>query len=275
MATRLTRVGASVLARREARRRPRRAVRTEVVAVTRPTPDLVRVTLTGPGVAGFPVLGGDQYARLLLARPGQREPQLPVGALWYPELLAMADSVRPVLRNYTLRAVRPDRAEVDVDLVLHPGAGPATTWAAAARVGDVVGLVEQGLLHAPDPTADVVLLVADETGLPAVAGLLAQLPAAARVVAVVEVGSVADEQPLTGPGRLDLTWLHRGDRPPGVLALAHLPTVDLPPGRCSAWLAGEAAMATGLRRHLVHDRRLARTDVAFAGYYRQGRPQYA
>jgi NADPH-dependent ferric siderophore reductase len=38
-----------------------------------------------------------------------------------------------------------------------------------------------------------------------------------------------------------------------------------------AWLAGEAGMVKGLRRHLVQEAGLDRTSVAFMGYWRQGK----
>ena len=40
-----------------------------------------------------------------------------------------------------------------------------------------------------------------------------------------------------------------------------------------AWLAGEAAVIRGLRRHLVTERGLDRRAVAFMGYWRRGRAE--
>ncbi|MFC7388129.1 SIP domain-containing protein, partial [Sphaerisporangium rhizosphaerae] len=39
-----------------------------------------------------------------------------------------------------------------------------------------------------------------------------------------------------------------------------------------AWLAGEAGVVTGLRRHLVGELGVDRRTVAFMGYWRHGRP---
>ncbi|MEA5119320.1 MAG: SIP domain-containing protein, partial [Propionicimonas sp.] len=38
-----------------------------------------------------------------------------------------------------------------------------------------------------------------------------------------------------------------------------------------AWIAGESGVVTTLRRHLVRDLGLARSQVAFMGYWRIGR----
>lgn len=43
------------------------------------------------------------------------------------------------------------------------------------------------------------------------------------------------------------------------------------PGDLYAWIAGEAGVVTGLRRHLVRELGLDRRQVAFMGYWRQGR----
>nr|WP_308204123.1 SIP domain-containing protein [Goodfellowiella coeruleoviolacea] len=41
--------------------------------------------------------------------------------------------------------------------------------------------------------------------------------------------------------------------------------------RMITWVAGEAKLATGLRRHLVNDRGVPKSDIAFFGYWRHGR----
>ena len=56
--------------------------------------------------------------------------------------------------------------------------------------------------------------------------------------------------------------------------LWEVPEDDVIPRRSSgpyAWLAGEAGMVKGLRRHLVQEAGLDRTSVAFMGYWRLGK----
>ncbi|MCP2170136.1 SIP domain-containing protein [Goodfellowiella coeruleoviolacea] len=51
-----------------------------------------------------------------------------------------------------------------------------------------------------------------------------------------------------------------------------LPKVRTPESRrMITWVAGEAKLATGLRRHLVNDRGVPKSDIAFFGYWRHGR----
>lgn len=266
--------GSGLIAKRMAKTKPQCAVRVEVSAVVDLTPTMRRVTLTGPDLADYPVLGDDHYVRVLFPKPGQDEPVLPPTAKWYPELLHMDKAIRPDLRNYTLRAVRPEQAEVDIDFAVHEEGGPACTWVLQAQPGHVIGLIEQGVIFSPDHEADHLLLVADDTGLPAVHGLVANLPDGLATTIVVEVTTEADHQDV---GR-EVTWLHRGDphTKPGVLALAHVAALpSLTTGRGQAWLAGESSMTTGIRRHLVKERGYAKDDVSFTGYFKHGRAQYA
>jgi len=49
--------------------------------------------------------------------------------------------------------------------------------------------------------------------------------------------------------------------------------VDPTTGDFYAWIAGEAATVKALRRHLVSDLGVARSNVAFMGYWRRGRSE--
>src|SRR5687768_9733357 len=133
----LLKASAGVVGRRMVRTHPQRPVRVTVTRVTDLTPTMRRVTFSGPGLGDYPVAGFDHYARLLLPREGQAEPTLPAGESWYVALMKMDRADRPVVRNYTLRAVRPEDCEVDVDFVLHGDAGPAAAWASQVEPGQV------------------------------------------------------------------------------------------------------------------------------------------
>ncbi|KGM12866.1 siderophore-interacting protein [Cellulomonas bogoriensis] len=249
----------------------------EVVATRRVSPSMVRVTFGGEGIGLFTATGADQWFRLFLPREGQDVLRLPTrtSALWYVQYLATPRHLRPWIRAYTVRAARPEQAEIDVDFVvhLHDGqpTGPAVRFALEAQPGDRVGILDQGVTFTPHHDGSV-LLVADETGLPAVAGICASLPSGARGLALVEVPSAADVQPVAAPPGVEVRWLTRdqdGDVP-GRLALRELCTATLPTGPVRAYAVGEQALATGARRHLVGERGLHKKQVTFAGYWRHG-----
>ncbi|WP_430787524.1 siderophore-interacting protein [Actinoplanes sp. G11-F43] len=248
----------------------------DVLGSERVSPNVVRVTLGGEGLGRFTPLGFDQWFRLFLPRPGQDTLKLPTrtSGLWYAQYLATTKPKRPYVRNYTVRAYRPDG--LDVDFVIHTDpdghSGPASTFAVEAKPGDQVGLLDQGVGYNPRAEHDWTLLVADETGLPAVAGICASLPDDARGVAIVELPSLDDVQDFRVPAGVDLQWVARdgGHGVPGKLALEKLISADLPGTPVWAYLVGESALVTGGRRHLVQDRSVPKTNIDFIGYWRHG-----
>ncbi|KAB1911552.1 siderophore-interacting protein [Micromonospora sp. AMSO31t] len=249
------------------------------VAATRAVGDcLVRVTFGGDDLGEFAGGGRDQSVSVFLPHPGQDAPVVPVGAGedWYGAWRALDPAVRAVMRSYTIRAQRPELGELDIDFVRHGDTGPATRWAGRARPGDRVLLLgpavpdERTVRFQPPTGADSVLLVADETALPAVGGILDWLPAGTPVRAFVEVPTAGDIQPLPSDARAEVTWLVRGATTPGSLLADTLRGARLPGAAPYAWIAGEAGMVRSVRRHLVGERGLDRRRVTFAGYWRRG-----
>ncbi|MGQ4374068.1 siderophore-interacting protein [Streptomyces sp. SAS_267] len=259
-----------------------------VVRTRRLGPSLVRVTFGGPDLRDFHSDGRDQSLSLFLPHPGQDEPAVPfeLGDDWWQAWRELPDDVRAVMRSYTLRELRRDPDEIDIDLALHglePGAavpaGPAARWASGARPGDPVVLLgpavadNRAIRFRPPADADLVVLWGDETALPAVSAILESLPAGLPVRAWLEVPHAGDIQDLATPADAEITWLVRdghtaGDAP---LALDALRDARLPPAEAPyAWIAGESGCVRELRRHLVRERGINGRRVTFVGYWRQG-----
>ncbi|SCL46272.1 NADPH-dependent ferric siderophore reductase, contains FAD-binding and SIP domains [Micromonospora citrea] len=250
-----------------------------VVGARRIGASLIRVTLGGPELADFAGGGRDQSVSLFLPHPGQPAPVLPVeaGEDWFGAYRAMPADVRAVMRSYTIREQRPEACEVDIDFVSHGDTGPASRWARHALPGDQVVLLgpavhdNRSVCFRPPAGTDSVLLVADETALPAAAGILAWLPADTPVRAWIEVPDAADIRELPTAARAEVRWVVRGGTAPGSTLLADaVRAARLPAGTPYAWVAGESSMVRAVRRHLVAERGLDRRHVTFAGYWRRG-----
>ncbi|NAZ81643.1 SIP domain-containing protein [Kineococcus sp. R8] len=186
----------------------------------------VRLTFGGEQLAAFGAGGHDQRIKVLLPR-GAFDAALAPATDWYLWWRALPDADRPVMRTYTVRAVRPHLRELDVDFVLHGvadgHAGPASAWAAAVAVGDRVVLAGPGAAGtgrmwgvewAPPPEARTLLLAADETAVPAVCAVLESLPAGVRATALLEVPEVGDVLEVRSDADLTVEWLPRA-RPQG------------------------------------------------------------
>ncbi|MQY02618.1 siderophore-interacting protein [Actinomadura macrotermitis] len=236
-----------------------------VARTERVSPSMVRVTLTGDRVDEFASGGRDQRFKLFLPHPHQDAPVVPpiTDDSWFAAWQAMDAAERAVMRTYTVRAQRP--GELDVDFALHGDGGPASRWAASAVPGDRVGVLgpasaeNEAIDFRPPPDATTYLLAADETALPAVAGILAWLPPGARALVWIE----GARQDLATEADAEITWVVPGGTVPAVRAAA-LPPIDY------AWIAGESGGVKALRRHLVNERGLDRRAVKFTGYWRRG-----
>ncbi|WP_216216796.1 siderophore-interacting protein [Amycolatopsis aidingensis] len=246
------------------------------------TPHFARVTLGGGDIARFSFMGFDQWFRLFIPVAEDSLSRLPskLDTLSYARYLSISKAVRPVLRNYSVRAYREggaDGPEIDVDFVLHgsaaeDAAGPAATWARTCSPGDPVGLLDEGIGFNPDPALTRFLLVADESGLPATAGILAALPADATGQALIEVPSEEDRQDLTGPAGVAVEWIVRTghDQVPGRAALAAATELGVPAQPCYGWVVGEQTLPSTVRRNWVRAG-VPKENIMFCGYWRAGR----
>ncbi|CAL9564919.1 Vibriobactin utilization protein ViuB [Streptomyces sp. enrichment culture] len=260
----------------------------QVVRTERLGPSLVRVTFAGEDLAAFHSDGCDQSLSLFLPHPGQDAPVVPIelGEDWWKGWRELPDDVRAVMRSYTLRSLRRDPDEIDIDFVLHgvePGsatpAGPASTWAARASAGDKVLLLgpaiadNRAIRFRPPEDTDLVVLWGDETALPAVAAILESLPAGQRARVWLEAHDAGNVLDLATEADAEVTWLVReGDRDEGSpMALDAIRDTRLPPAeRPYVWIAGESGSVKALRRHFVGERGVDRRRVTFVGYWRRG-----
>jgi NADPH-dependent ferric siderophore reductase len=255
-----------------------------VLRTERLSPHWMRVTLGGGEISQFRHMGYDQWFRIFLPLGGDEGlDRLPAKAnkmFGYLRYLRIPDGVRPVMRNYSVRAYRPATesagAEIDVDFVLHGSAadgtaGPASRWAETCEPGVSVVIIDEGLAFNPARGVDRVVLVADETGLPAIASICATLPADSSGVAIIEVPSAEDALEFPHPAGITVRWIVREHGiKPGSLALHALTEAALPDAPFHAYIVGEQALPTEARRHLVGERGVSKDLVSFCGYWRVG-----
>lgn len=243
------------------------------------TPHMVRVTLGGRDVERFSPLGFDQWFRLFIPVSDASLQRMPnkLSAVTYVKFLTVSKTDRPVLRNYTVRAYRPDGPrgpEIDVDFVAHGSdsagtAGPAASWAAGCVPGDVVGIIDEGYMFLPPDGTEHALVVVDESGLPAAAGILGSWPEGVAGTVVIEVPTAQDRQDVPTPDGVDVRWVERPDvhDVPGRAALAAAVALPLPGGATYGFVAGEQGLVSELRRHWVKAG-LPKDRITFSGYWR-------
>ncbi|WP_407318577.1 siderophore-interacting protein [Isoptericola halotolerans] len=231
-------------------RRQRTPHHATVSAVRWLTPHMVRLTLAGEDLDAIErPAATDLYLKLVVGPPP-------------------APDARPVVRSYTVRAVR--GGEWDVDFVVHGDEGLAGPWAAQVRPGEDVTFLGPGGSYAPDPAAPWHLFVGDDAALPAIAASIESLPAGTTAHAVVEVPGPADEQPIRTAADLRLTWVHRGAADLVETVRAAHAAGDLPAGAPHAFLHGEASCVRELRRWVRAELGVGTDRLSASGYWRRG-----
>ncbi|MEQ6443778.1 siderophore-interacting protein [Pseudomonas aeruginosa] len=280
------------------------------------SPALTRFVFGGPEVAEMKTLAADQRIKIFFPDASGQPPSLPGGCEWYQAYRSVEPARRPPMRTYTIRALRAEQEEVDVEFVLHGENGPASAWATHARIGDRLQLAAPNRQYGDDPggyewkpPAGVrhILLIADETALPAVAGILEELAGEAEppvVEAFLEVPGEADILDLPAIPGARLHWLPRhqagihsrnGERMIEAARQARLPEREVAGGAAQeledidideeilwelaspesgsfyAWVAGESAAVMAIRRYLVQERGIDKRHLTLMGYWRLGK----
>lgn len=252
----------------------RELLQLEVLATEQVSPHFRRVSVGGRDIDRFVPMGFDQWFRLFLptgsADALDRIPPKANEMLGYLRFLAMGD--RPLMRNYTARAYRPDGPDgptIDIDFVVHGPTEDATAsaaaWAMHCAPGDRIAIIDEGIGFNPERGVDDVLLVADETALPAVNGILTSLPQQARGIAWCEVPDPEDQIQIDGPAGVELRYLVRGEHE--IPGHALLRTVLGTEATGHVFLAGEQGLVSGVRRDLV-SRGVPTDQISFCSYWK-------
>ncbi|KKC35242.1 siderophore synthetase [Devosia epidermidihirudinis] len=241
----------------------------DVVVLSRKylTPGMIRITFGGENLRGFPSTGvGDEYLRLFFPNEETGKLHLPHidedGRWTYPD---GQDAIR--CSTYTVRNYRAALGEMDIDFVVHKG-GVASEWAQRAEPGDKITLNNPRGLYTPP--ADIVwqLLVADATGLPALARILEQTPKNVQSRVFVEVAQAEDEQELPAHSGATVTWLHKSGNGVAPSRLGDVVrAVPLPTTPGYVWVAGEQKVVRGIRKFVRQELKLPAERYELVGYW--------
>jgi NADPH-dependent ferric siderophore reductase len=215
------------------------------------TPNMMRVTLGGDDLDGFPTGTDGGYVKLRLPD------------LHHPE--------ETVVRTYTIRAQR--TSEIDVDFALHGDGktgGPATRWALTADVGDTITLGGPGPAKPLIEPFERCLIVGDMTALPAISVNLEKLSQAARGKAVIEIISKDDIQPLAHPAGVEIDWVIN-PRPGSDNVLSnHVRNLPWEDASTYAWVACEFSTMKALRTYFRDVRNLDKNELYVSSYWKNG-----
>lgn len=200
----------------------------------------VRITFGGEALAQFVSSSFDDHVKFMFEVDGEQ-----------------------VRRDFTPLDYDHDKRELTLEFALHEN-GASSDWARAARVGQraIIG-GPRGSMIIPQEF-EWHLLAGDRSALPAIRRRLAELPAGARVLAVIHA-SGADRLPLETGAQARVRWVDSDGE-----LLAALRELDLPPGEGFAWFAGEAALAKAVRVLLLEEKGVPKEAMRVSAYWKQG-----
>ena len=279
------------------------------------SPSLTRFVFGGSDVALMRTLAPDQRVKLLFPSANGEPSNLPKQGDWRAPLRDLSPERVPPMRSYTIRNLRLEAGELDIDFVLHGVTGPATRWATQAKAGAPLQIAAPNAAYTDDPGGyewqppqgmRKVLLIGDETALPAIAGILEELahhPDTPQVQVFIEVPEESDCQNLVCGPNTKIHWLPRaslGKQHGDGMILAARELASLPPRRLQAkacavlqeldldnqrlwerasarhnefyaWVAGESMAVMAIRRFFVHECGMDRKALTLMGYWKLGR----
>lgn len=171
-------------------------------------------------------------------------------------------------RTFTPRYVDIEQGRMTIDFVLH-GSGPASEWAMSAEEGRSLwaGDVRGG--YKLPSEAPFLVLVGDDTAVPAIGTILESTAADLRSCVIVEVVDDLDERPISDVRPVDPIWLHRGHDAgqTGQTTLNLLRELSVPDD-AYWWVAGEREAIREMRDLLVNERGVPKDRYSINAHWR-------
>lgn len=214
---------------------------------------MLRISLGGPGLEGFPRDSVGGYVKLQLASH---------------------EGGKPLVRTYTVRHFDPESLRLDVDFVMHASDGPAADWARRCNIGDPIRVGGPGPAKPLDAAADWVLIAGDMSALPAIAANIENLPRDMPGIALIEIIDPDDRQPIDAPERLDVRWLvNATPDAPNTVLLDAVRAIHWRAGRPHFWVAGEFSQSLAIRQFLKKEKGATRDRMYASSYWQIGQTE--
>ena len=217
------------------------------------TPKMLRIGFTSPDLSDFVSASADDHIKLFFSSDD-----------------AATEEGRPCMRDFTPRSFDIAAGTLVIDFALHD-AGPATQWAAVAKVGDTLEIGgPRGSAIIPDDF-DWYLLIGDETALPAIGRRIEELRPGVSVATAIVVAGPDEKQTFQTKADWTALWAIRQEGEDDAAALRKvLDGYALPAGEGHVWIAAEGNVARALRTYVTEQRGHPREWIKAAGYWSQG-----
>lgn len=232
------------------------------------TSNMQRITFKADDLSDFETESEGGYIKLLFNENGGTD------------LSGIEEGTRPKMRTYTIRHLRQEQNELDVDFVRHhhsvdcvstDSGGFASNWSQQAKAGSQISIVGPGSIKGLSKEADWFFLVADMTALPALSAKLETLPSSAVGYAVIEINHESDKQALAKPEGMNIVWIIQSEvnsENGGLIDAVR--AQDWKQGRVAVWSACEFNSMRLLRTYFRNEKAIDKDDVYISSYWKEG-----
>lgn len=241
----------------------------EVLSVIRVSPNMIRIDFGGEGLTQFRSSGRpDEWTRLMFPVEPSGKVELPIlrDGKWKGPPTCELSPARP----YTVRKWVPTSGVLTIEFVVHEG-GIAADWANRASPGDRIVVSAPFGRFIPPSDSGWTVLLADITGLPAVARIIEERAAINVISAHVELPHEDDRQELRAGRDVSLYWYDsfgKESKPTRLLDIAQ--AIKLPEGKGYLYIAGEATAASEVRKHFRDVVGIDKERITSVGYWIEG-----
>jgi NADPH-dependent ferric siderophore reductase len=221
------------------------------------------------------LMTGGMHVRILIPehkQPRRVWPHLSkTGAIVWPE----GDSSL-IRRVYTIRSGDIARGEIDLDFVMHEGEDvPGATFGATAQAGDILGIIGPGGVM---PEARDYVFAGDETALPVMLRMAAEMPADRKLTVYAEIDNEAERQEIVSKADVQWHWLFRNGQNAGTSGLINVALRDHDWANADAdlhvFVGCEKLEARAAKKFLNDEIKLPRAVVRTAGYWSIEPPEH-
>lgn len=233
------------------------------------TPKMRRVTIAiDKGIERL--MTGGLHIRILILPDQAREPVWPhlskTGAIVWPQ-----GEDELTRRVYTIRSGDIARGEIDLDFVMHEGDDmPGAHFGATAAAGDRVGIVGPG---GELPDAKTYVFAGDETALPVMLRMAAEMPADKKLTVYAEIADEKERQEIVSQAQISWNWLYRNGEDAGTAELLERALRDHAwggPEGLHVFVGCEKNESRSIKKMLGDEAGLPKTVLHTAGYWVKG-----
>lgn len=243
----------------------------EVIALT---PHMRRIIFFVEDIALF---NKPEYLHCKLLFPNTQESAVVWPALNEQGLLKYPNDKKEFdIRTYTIRSVNTINNELTIDMLMHEDGGPGSSWVTQAKKGDKIGLL--GPIGKPFTLTNWMLLVGDETALPAISRILETMPPESKGIALIEIENEKDILPLKHPSGVNLQWICRHKNENLNALMTAVKNSKWPEDKSLqpfVWAGVEFDTFKALRHYFFDELSIEKQQQLIVSYWRKGKSESA